>query len=211
MENLSYVLAKNIALFRRNAKLTQAELAEKLNFSDKSVSKWERGDGMPDLSVLMQMCEIFGVTLNDMVNENPVEVKPKNHTDRNHVLIALMSVVGVWLLATCAFVICMWTTEGSLAGWIGFLIAIPTSFVVLVIFASIWGSKWQLFGCVTALIWTTLMAICICAKVDWFVVLIGIPAQIIAVLAFLLKKVDGNWKISVKDMSNRVKEEKQES
>ncbi len=208
MENLSYVLAKNIAVFRRNAKLTQAELAEKLNFSDKSVSKWERGDGMPDLSVLMQMCEIFGVTLNDMVCDNPVEVKPKNHVNRNHLLISLMSVVGVWLLATCAFVICWLASSGNISGWISFIIAIPTSFVVLVVFASIWGSKWQLFSFITALIWTSLMSICVCASVSWGIVLIGIPAQIIAVLAFLLKKIDGSWKITVENMNDKVKQEK---
>ncbi len=209
MENLSYVLAKNIAVFRRNAKLTQAELAEKLNFSDKSVSKWERGDGMPDLAVLMQMCEIFGVTLNDMVNENPVEVKPKDNVRHNHLLISLMSVVGVWLLATCAFVICLLASGGSsTGGWISFIIAIPTSFIVLVVFSSIWGSKWQLFAFITSLIWSSIMAICVCTPAPWTIVLIGIPAQIIAVLAFLLKKVDGNWKFTTENMNDKVKQEK---
>jgi len=208
MESLNYVLAKNIALFRRNAKLTQAELAEKLNFSDKSVSKWERGDGMPDLNVLVQMCEIFGVTLNDMINDNPVEVKPRQNVNRNHLIISLMSVVGVWLLATCAFVICL-MVSGNGCGWPSFVIAIPTSFIVLVIFTSIWGNKWQLFSFITALIWTSLIAICICASARWTLVLIGVPAQVLAILAFLIQRVDGGWKFGMQDMNQKVIEDKE--
>ncbi len=210
MENLSYILAKNIALFRRNAKLTQAELAEKLNFSDKSVSKWERGDGMPDLNVLMQMCEIFGVTLNDMVCESPTEVRPVNHVSRNHLIISLMSVVGAWMLATCAFVICLMVT-GTGCGWCSFVIAIPASFVLLVVFTSIWGNKWQLFTFITALIWSLLITICVCTAAQWTLLFIGIPAQVLAVLAFLIQKTDAGWKIvGVQDMNQKVREEKAE-
>ena len=63
-------ISNNMLIYRKRAGLTQAELAEKINYSDKAVSKWERGDGVPDVAVLCEMAEIFGVTLNDMVSEN---------------------------------------------------------------------------------------------------------------------------------------------
>ncbi len=200
MDNLNFVLAKNIALFRKQAKLTQAELAEKLNFSDKSVSKWERGDGIPDLVVLLQMCEIFGVSISDMINEKVKKVTPKREIKRNHMLISLMSVVGVWLLATCAYVICALVAPEGNIGWMSFIIAIPSSFVVLVVFASIWGRKWHLFSFITALIWTLLISICICiSSVEWKIIYLGIPMQVILVLWFMMRKTDTGWSFDIKN------------
>ena len=201
MDNLNYILAKNIALFRRNAKLTQAELAEKLNFSDKSVSKWERGDGIPDLAVLLQMCEIFDVSISDMINEKVKTVTPKREIKRNHLLIALMSVVGVWLLATCGYVICALVAPEGHIGWISFVLAIPISFVVLVVFASIWGRKWHLFSFITALIWMLLVSICVCIPaVEWKIIYLGIPMQVITVLWFLMRKTENGWSFDIKNV-----------
>ena len=67
MENEEIVnkqIGKNIATFRKGANLTQAELAQKINYSDKSVSKWESRNGAPDVYVLMSLAELFGVTVN---------------------------------------------------------------------------------------------------------------------------------------------------
>ena len=64
-------IGKNIAAYRRNAGITQAELARKINYSDKSVSKWESGNGVPDVLVLMRLAELFGVSVNDLVGESP--------------------------------------------------------------------------------------------------------------------------------------------
>ena len=78
MENEDAVnkrIGKNIAAFRKGANLTQAELAQKINYSDKSVSKWESGNGAPDVYVLMSLAELFGVTVNDLVGESAVAHK----------------------------------------------------------------------------------------------------------------------------------------
>ena len=65
MKEWDKIISKNIVEYRKRAKLTQSELAEKLNFSDKSISKWERGEAIPDVVVLINMSEIFRITLND--------------------------------------------------------------------------------------------------------------------------------------------------
>ena len=72
MENINEInqnLAKNLAYYRKASGWTQAELAEKINYSDKSVSKWESGNGVPDLYILLRLAELYGVTLNDLVGE----------------------------------------------------------------------------------------------------------------------------------------------
>ena len=65
---LAEVIGKNITRLRKLANMTQLELAEKLNYSDKSISKWEQGNGIPDVRILVQLAELFGVTLDDLVH-----------------------------------------------------------------------------------------------------------------------------------------------
>ena len=67
-EKLRFQLGANIASYRKHFGLTQAGLAEKLNYSDKAVSKWERGESMPDVQTLVQLAELFEVTVNDLLN-----------------------------------------------------------------------------------------------------------------------------------------------
>ena len=77
MESLKTVIAKNIVSLRKANHLTQTELADKLNYSDKAVSKWERGDSLPDVIVLKQIADLFGVTLDYLVqSEHRQETRP---------------------------------------------------------------------------------------------------------------------------------------
>ena len=99
--NLRALLAKNLAHYRRQSGLTQSELSERINYSDKSVSKWERGEGMPDVYVLTQLADIFGITINDLLADTPKPL-PSNRS-RQHVVIVLLSVGLVWLCATIAY------------------------------------------------------------------------------------------------------------
>ena len=69
-EKVKRTIASNIAHYRKECNLTQDELAELIFYSGKSVSKWERGDGVPDICVLVALADIFGVTINDMLAEN---------------------------------------------------------------------------------------------------------------------------------------------
>ena len=77
MKDIKPIVAANLATLRKENGLTQAELAEKLNYSDKAVSRWEHGDTLPDINVLMQLCEFYGITLNTLVNENAEFEKQK--------------------------------------------------------------------------------------------------------------------------------------
>lgn len=99
MEDLKNVLAENLIKYRKAANLTQAELAEKINYSDKAVSKWERAAGMPDVDVLKQIADLFGVTVDDMLtkSDKPARVKRKiNLLTRTNVTIVPCCSCGWW-------------------------------------------------------------------------------------------------------------------
>lgn len=74
MENrVKVIVAKNLTELRKSRGLTQSELAEKLKYSDKTVSKWETGDSLPDISVLAELAALYGISLDDLVHENAAE------------------------------------------------------------------------------------------------------------------------------------------
>jgi len=82
MENLKSIIAKNIVLLRTGAHLTQAELAERLNYSDKAVSKWERGESLPDITVIKAIADMFGVTVDWLLRENGEQPVPDSNKRR---------------------------------------------------------------------------------------------------------------------------------
>ena len=77
-------IGKFIANCRKDKKLTQEQLAEKLNISKNAVSKWERGLNLPDVSIMQELCKILGITLNELfIGENIIEEKYKEVADNN--------------------------------------------------------------------------------------------------------------------------------
>ena len=109
MDNLNQIFAKNITRLRTENNMTQLELAEKLNYSDKAVSRWERAEAIPDAKVLVTISEMFGVTLDDLLKN---DVKPQLKLKRKKLIrnvtnAAGISFIGVWTAALLTFVI-MW-------------------------------------------------------------------------------------------------------
>ena len=136
MDDLKYTTASNIINLRQKAGMTQSELAALINYSDKSVSKWERAEAVPDAYILKKMSEIFGVTVDYLLSphdgwdQDPRQKKPAYS---NQVII-LLSVTGVWMLALILF-ISLWML-GNLV-WIIFIYAILFSMLVLLVLNSV--------------------------------------------------------------------------
>ena len=79
------LLAKNLVYYRKASGLTQLELAEKFNYSDKSISKWERGEGFPDVFVLKSLADFYGITVDDFYLEEHKKIAVKLlNLKRNH-------------------------------------------------------------------------------------------------------------------------------
>ena len=133
-EQFNLVVAKNIAKYRKYHGLTQASLAEKLNYSDKAVAKWESGESLPDSYVLYQISQIFGITLNDLLSDKKRAKMPINKL--RSIIIPLLADCIVWLVALIAFItLSAFDISGRI--WLCFLTAVPVSFILFLVFASI--------------------------------------------------------------------------
>lgn len=193
MQDLKQTVAKNIAQLRKQRGITQLELAEKLNYSDKAVSKWERGESIPDIATLKEIAHILSVRIDYLVteehNDPALELSHQNRrAKRNHKLILGMCIMLVWLIATFIFVLLQSLLKGTPYLWMAFLYAIPATFVVWLVFNCIWFYSKYTFPIISGLIWSTLLCIYLslllfAAYPDaWLLFFIGIPAQIIVIL-----------------------------
>ncbi len=143
MDELKTTIAKNLVELRTQAHLTQLQLAEMLNYSDKAVSKWERGEAIPDLRVLIKLSEIYGITLDALVKGTSVaaEAKPKKHIASKRVFIAALSVILVWFIATGIYAMLYFIPPTSEYAYLVFVVApLPTG-IVLTVFSSLWGNR----------------------------------------------------------------------
>lgn len=184
------IIANNIAELRKIHNYTQFELAQKLNYSDKSVSKWERGESVPDIVVLKEIADLFGVSLDYMVQlEHKAKSEPKQSIKqklKNHGYITGISIILVWLLATIAFVIAdIIVSDTTRFHWLSFLYAVPVSMIVWLIMNSIWFNRRRNFLIISLLMWSVLVAVFISvipfANI-WKIFSLGIFGQIIILL-----------------------------
>ena len=193
-DRLAEVIGKNIMRLRKMAGLTQSELAEKLNYSDKSVSKWEQGNGIPDVRILMHLSALFGVTLDELVHEPKNEViMPKRFRFKQRIITLLCAVGLCWLTAVVLYVFLGIFGKGELPHtWLVFLYAVAASSVVVLVFSAVWKWKWVRIISLTVLIWSVLGCIFLTAFVFgqniWLIFLIGIPLQILALFFFVWRR-----------------------
>ena len=148
-------IARNIAFYRKTGGHTQAELAEKLNYSDKSVSKWERGEGVPDIYVLKQIADLYQVTVNDLISDEA----PRLPAKKPRLLILLLSVGLVWLAALVLFFALMLLCPELPGKWLCFLYAVPVSGIILAVFTCLWWELWKRCLSIAVIIWG--LAVCI--------------------------------------------------
>ena len=197
---LKQIIADNVSALRRDAGMTQAELAEKLNYTDKAVSKWERGESCPDITVLKSISEFFGVTVDYLIteeHEKGTEV-PEPITKRrfgNHISITFISILLVWLVATFTFVLIDLISANATCHWLSFVYAVPVSMIVWLVFNSIWFSARRNFLIISLLMWTILISLflsLIPAGFNiWQIFILGIPGQAII---FLWSRIKGRPK-----------------
>ncbi len=190
MEELKPVIANNIIYLRKSMNWTQAELAQKLNYSDKAVSKWERAESIPDVIVLKRIADLFHVTIDYLMESEHTENEAKSQAvskqqKHNRFIIALLSVSLVFLIATIIFVILrLGSVKSDISPWMVYVYAFPVAFIVLLVFNSLWGKRKTNFAIITALVWGTLLAVYLTFlhKNIWLIFMIGIPSQIIILL-----------------------------
>ena len=192
MDELKLITASNIIKLRTGAGLTQAELGAKLNYSDKSVSKWERAEAIPDAFVLKQLAALFGVTVDYLLCEHDEwehapAPEPARRAGFSTGVVTLVAVMGIWTLAAFMFVI-FWVI-GSLQ-WIIFAAAVPVTVITLLVFNCVWRRGRNNVWIVAALVLSVFLLIYLTLlKFNlWQLVFVLIPAEIIVFLSFKIKR-----------------------
>ena len=202
-EKLKLQIGRNIAAYRKQAGLTQAGLAEKLNYSDKAVSKWERGESIPDILTLMQLAGQFEVTVNDLLTDpdalpgdpgtlekamTQVSEKALKRKANKNIILALSSTL-VWFVALLAFVVLSSFDFLERYSCLLFFYAIPANCIVLLSLRSAWRDfRWNQM-LITGIVWGSLLSIYVTLQVlfhfnFWKVFLLGIPGQLAIFLWF---------------------------
>lgn len=186
-ETLRENFAYNLSSYRRRAGMTQLELAEKLNYSDKSISKWERGDGLPDLPMVATIADIFGVTVNDMISGKDVK---KPFLFHNKLVVTMLSVGVVWLVATVVFLSLVLFVPHSFRPWLSFIYAIPISGIVFLVLSNLWWNKICSFIATSIIIWSVSLSIVLTVSIHLIGLIFIVSAilQILIVFGFLIRK-----------------------
>lgn len=141
MDELKETIAKNLAELRSSAQLTQLQLAEKLNYSDKAVSKWERGEAIPDIRVLIKLAEIYNITIDDIISPSrEKKVKHKMNLGKKRLLITLLSAGLVWFIATALFMTVFFIPSTAEYAYLVYVCAPFVCAIVLTVFSAIWGN-----------------------------------------------------------------------
>ena len=202
-EKLKKQIGDNIASYRKRLGLTQAGLAEKLNYSDKAVSKWERAESVPDVLTLAALAEVLGVTVNDLLadpNELPeetgavqqamgrvVEKTLKRKADKR-IIVSLSSIL-VWFVALFVYVVV--SSLDIPNSWLAFFYAVPANAIVLLSLRSAWHDfRWNQI-LISAIMWGSVASVYATLLVlggwnVWRIFLLGIPGQIAILLWFRL-------------------------
>ena len=204
-EKLKNQIGANISAYRKRAGLTQAGLAEKLNYSDKAVSKWERGESVPDVVTLAQLAEQFGITVNDLLvdpnalpeetgkvqqaMEQVVEKTLKRKADKR--IILMLSSLLCWFVALFLYVVLSAISFTEWWSWLFFVYAIPANAIVLLSLRSAWHDfRWNK-ALISIIVWGSLLSVYVTLRVflDWDIwrmFLLGIPGQLAVLLWFRL-------------------------
>ena len=190
MEDIKNIVASNISELRQANNMTQLELAEKLNYSDKTISKWERAESSPDISVLIAIADIFGVTLDYLVKAEHTEEKVVKNTPEetkyNRKAIAYISESVGWLVAILAFIVTTLILKEITFQLLYFVYALPVALIVKLVFNSIWFNPRHNYFIISLLMWSLLATVHITFLFFGInvalIYLLGVGGQIVIVL-----------------------------
>ena len=193
LDELKLVTAGNIINLRTAAGMTQAELGAKLNYSDKSISKWERGEAIPDAYVLTQMAELFGVSVDYILSSHtgwePTTAPddPKQDVVYSTSVIIAIAVLGVWTLALTAFV-ALWLAD--MVQWKIFVAAFPISVLTWMVLMCVFKRTRRLKYIVALLVLSLFVAfyLLFLHHNPWQIFLIAVLGEVLVFLSFRVQK-----------------------
>ena len=207
MQNLALTVGKNLSALRKAKGLTQQELAQQINYSDKSLSKWELGYALPSVDVLLDIANFYGVSIDYLTKEHLPEAieeqvskeQKKDANASNKAVIIAMTLTFVLLVAMSVFFSSYFIHEGKdlpIEIWSVYVWMVP-----IMCFLSAWEVRWfyhnkaAFWVLMSCFLWTFLLSFCFHfwfflnpRENIWFILIVGIPIQIIVILLTKFKR-----------------------
>ena len=188
------LLAKNLVYYRKASGLTQLELAEKFNYSDKSISKWERGEGFPDVFVLKSLADFYGINVDDFYSEEHKKIAVKHNQKRKQIFIRLLS-IGIGLLVTFLTFFLLDTllpNDVAFKPWLVFIYGLLVVSIIWLVWEFIYHKRFIRMLATSAVIWTAALSIyltffVLMEKNLYLIFIVGVPLQILEILWFLFR------------------------
>lgn len=186
-EEIRKNFSQNLINLRKAKNLTQLQLAEKLNYSDKAISKWEVGSVLPDVETLQSIAEFFGITINDLIYAKKKNVLKSFY--KTHLFMSLLVSVSIWFVATIIFFVLDSVTAWG-RPWLVFIFTIPINAVVLIVFSALWFKKIHIYFATSLCLWGVIVAtyIGINNPTLWFIFIVGVVGQAVITFAMPIKK-----------------------
>ena len=193
--NNQELLAKNLAYYRKASGLTQLELAEKFNYSDKSVSKWERGEGFPDVFVLKSLADFYGINVDDFYQTEHKAVIVSQNKKRKHTYLILLSVGICWLVTilTFFFLNTLLSKELSFKPWLVFVYGALASAIIFLVWEFIYHNRFMRMIATSLIIWTaaasTYLTLLVMVKNLPLIFVVAVPLQVLEITWYLFRRI----------------------
>ena len=196
--NQQELLAKNLAYYRKASGLTQLELADKFNYSDKSVSKWERGEGFPDIFVLKSLADFYGITVDDFYQSEHKAVKVSQNKKRKQTYLKLLSIGINWLVTVLTFfllntLLTRFAPDAPFEPWLTFIYGTLTTGIILLVWEFIYHNRFLRMIAASIIIWTAALSLFLTFLVVMKLALpllfvVAIPLEVLEVIWYLFRR-----------------------
>ena len=192
--NQQELLAKNLAYYRKASGLTQLELAEKFNYSDKSVSKWERGEGFPDIFVLKSLADFYGITVDDFYATEHKKITVRQSQKRKQIYIRLLSLGICWLVVVLTFFLLntLLPKDAKFQTWLTFIYGTLASSIILLVWEFIYHNRFYRMIAASLVIWTAALSLYLTflLLIDNYplIFVVAAPLQILEILWYLFRR-----------------------
>ena len=190
INNQQELLAKNLAYYRKASGLTQLELAEKFNYSDKSVSKWERGEGFPDIFVLKSLADFYDISVDDFYQSEHKAVKVSQSRKRKQTYLTLLSIGLGWLVVVLTFFFLQVFIGDKYAfkPWLTFIYGTLITAIILLVWEFIYHNRFLRMLAASGIVWTSALSLFLT-----FYVVMNLPLPLIFVVAIPLQILEITW------------------
>ena len=191
--NQQELLAKNLAYYRKASGLTQLELADKFNYSDKSVSKWERGEGFPDIFVLKSLADFYGIIVDDFYQSEHKAVKVSQNKKRKQTYLKLLSIGINWLVTVLTFfllstLLSRFAPNAPFEPWLTFIYGTLTTGIILLVWEFIYHNRFLRMIATSIIIWTAALSLFLT-----FLVVMKTPLPLLFIVAIPLEVLEIIW------------------